>query len=229
MTTLKTLPIGISPAKYTDGKIIIGGCCFNDLNHPIYDNDFPNIDDGCLVKAIGLETEFIYSAFCFCDNEQQPGEVGIGRLVKEGDTVYLNRESVLFHQNNLSGRRRSLDGEIVEGFFEEDAPLLISTFQTEALDSHLIENTLFYNGGYVQLTEEGVLCSINGHITKLRPQDLVKFISKSSANISTGPITIKPLKNRPSKAKKGTIVFNEITSKLEVYDGTEWKIVKWED
>ena len=138
--------------------------------------------------------------------------------------------SKTLNQNQDSGRvPPQNDNEINQGFFEEDSNLLISVFQTDPLDSHLIQNTLFYNGGYVKLTDEGILCSLDGHLIKFSPQDLVKFISRSSANISTGPISIKPLKTRPSRVKKGTVIFNEIKSKLEVYDGTEWKTLKWED
>ena len=234
MTTLKTLPLGISPAKIKQEKVIIDACCFDDLKHPYYSEDTECIKDHCLQDIVGLDTEFMYSAFCFGKETETDsgthGEVGLGRLTKEDDQVILLRESAIFYQNEDSGRvPPQNDNEINQGFFEEDSNLLISVFQTDPLDSHLIQNTLFYNGGYVKLTDEGILCSLDGHLIKFSPQDLVKFISRSSANISTGPISIKPLKTRPSRVKKGTVIFNEIKSKLEVYDGTEWKTLKWED
>ena len=85
------------------------------------------------------------------------------------------------------------------------------------------------NGGFVRLTEEGILFSSKGHITKISTQELVKYIYQSSASISTGPISIKPLKTRPGRPKKGTIIFNEVSEKFEGYDGTEWRTIKWED
>ena len=230
MTTIKTLPWGVSPSKIVNETIILDGCCFDDIKHPIYHNNFQDINNYCLLDTIGLDVEFIYSIFCFNDEvEGVHGEVGLGRLAKQDDNIVIQREQTLFNENDNSGRAPYLKEGVRQNYFSDSSLLIASTYDTGPLDSHLFKNTLSYNGGYVRLSEDGILFSSNGHITKLRPQDLIKFMSKSSASVSTGPISIKPLKIRPTKPKKGTIIFNEIKKKLEVYDGTEWKTVQLED
>ena len=231
MTTIKTLPWGVSPAKYSSGKIILDGCCFDETKHPIFHDKYQDIQNYCLQNTIGVDTEFIYSITCYCPSEDDAlphSEVGIGRLILEDGAYTLEREQTLFTSNSDIGRTPYLSKGVKETF-HENAPLIVSTFEASALDSHLFKNALAYNGGYVKLTEEGILFSSKGHITKITPQELVKFISRSSTSISTGPISIKPLKTRPGRSKKGTIIFNEVSKKFEGYDGTEWKTIKWED
>ena len=230
MTTIKTLPWGISPAQIVNETIILDECCFDDIKHPIYNNKFQDINNYCLKDTIGLDIEFIYSIFCFCVKEEGVhGEIGLGKLIKQGKKLVLQREQTLFNQNDSVSRTPFLEEGVRESYFCDSSFLIASTHEYDPFDSHLFKNTLSYNGGYVRLSEDGILFSSNGHITKLRPQDLVKFISKSSSSISTGPLSLKPLKIRPTKVKKGTIIFNEIKKKLEVYDGTEWKTVQLED
>lgn len=231
MTTIKTLPWGISPAKHSSGKIILDGCCFDDTKHPIFHDKFRDIQKYCLPDTIGVDTEFVYSIVCHCSGEDDApahSEVGIGRLILEDGVYTLKREQTLFTENSDIGRVPYLS-EGVKKTFHENAPLIVSTFETSSLDSHFFKNALAYNGGYVRLTEEGILFSSKGHITKITPQELVKYISQSSSSISTGPISIKPLKTRPGRPKKGTIIFNEVSKKFEGYDGTEWRTIKWED
>ena len=232
MTTIKTLPWGISPARYSSGTITLcEDVCFNDTKHPIFHDDYLDIKDHCLTHTMSVDTEFLYLVTCFCptkDDHATISEVGLGRLALNDKVYTLEREQTLFTENEDIGRLPHLS-EGVKDIFPDDAPILVSTFEVSILDSGLIKNALHYNGGFVRLTEEGILFSSDGHITKLRPQDLVKFISRSSANISTGPISINPLKTRPSRPKKGTIIFNEVSGKFEGYDGTEWRTIKWED
>lgn len=231
MTTIKTLPWGISPAKHSSGNIILDGCCFDETKHPIFHDEYEDIKDYCLPKTIGVDTEFVYSVMCYCpieDGDPPFSEVGIGRLALEDDVYTLEREQTLFTGNSEIGRIPHLSDGVKE-IFHENAAVIVSTFETSALDSHLFKNALPYNGGFVRLTEEGILFSSKGHITKISPQELVKYISQSSASISTGPISIKPLKTRPGRPKKGTIIFNEVSEKFEGYDGTEWRTIKWED
>lgn len=229
MTTIKTLPWGINPCKIVDEKIILDECCFDETKHPYFNNNTEDVNKPCLIDTMGLDVEFIYSIECnSCKDRGPHSEVGIGKLVKENDKLTLDRSKVLYIQNSQLGRLRYEYDDLNPAYFDNNSPLVVSAHTSSPLDN-LFEDTLYYDGGFVKLTEEGILFSSDGHITKLRPQDLVKFISKSSATISTGPISIKPLKTRPSRTKKGTIIFNEIKSKLEVYDGTEWKTLKWEE
>lgn len=231
MTTIKTLPWGISPAKHSSGEIILDGCCFDETKHPIFHDEYEDIEKYCLPDTIGVDTEFVYSIICYCPSEPEslpPSEIGIGRLVSDDGVYILKREQTLFTGNSEIGRVPHLS-EGVKQVFHEDAPLIVSTYETSALDSHFFKNALAYNGGFVRLTEEGILFSSKGHITKIKPQELVKYISQSSASISTGPISIKPIKIRPGRPKKGTIIFNEVSEKFEGYDGTEWRTIKWED
>jgi len=231
MTTIKTLPWGISPAKYSSGKIILDGCCFDETKHPVFNDKYEDIQNYCLPNTIGVDTEFIYSITCYCPSEDEAlpqSEVGIGRLILKDEVYTLEREQSLFIENSGIGRVPHLSEGLTETFHEND-PLVVSTFESSALDSHFFRNALAYHGGYVKLTEEGILFSSKGHITQITPQELVKYISRSSTNISTGPISIKPLKTRPGRPKKGTIIFNEVSKKFEGYDGTEWRTIKWED
>ena len=69
MTTIKTLPWGISPAKHSSGKIILDGCCFDDTKHPIFHDKFRDIQKYCLPDTIGVDTEFVYSIVCHCSGE----------------------------------------------------------------------------------------------------------------------------------------------------------------
>ena len=231
MTTIKTLPWGVSPAKYSSGKIILDGCCFDETKHPVFHDKYRDIQKYCLPDTIGVDTEFIYSNVCHCPNEDGSpplAGIGLGRLNLKDGVYTLEREQTLFTGNSNIGRVPYLL-EGVKEIFHENAPLVVSTFEASALDSHLFKNALPYHGGYVRLTEEGILFSSKGHITKITPQELVKYISQSSASISTGPISIKPLKTKPGRPKKGTIIFNEVSKKFEGYDGTEWRTIKWED
>ena len=121
MTTIKTLPWGISPAKHSSGNIILDGCCFDETKHPIFHDEYEDIKDYCLPKTIGVDTEFVYSVMCYCpieDGDPPFSEVGIGRLALEDDVYTLEREQTLFTGNSEIGRIPHLSHGVKEIFHE---------------------------------------------------------------------------------------------------------------
>ena len=113
---------------------------------------------------------------------------------------------------------------------EHKDPLCVTTFYPETLsEATLLPNTLWFSGGLALLEEGGILLWDENDLSPAKPEKILKFLSKSSAQLSVGSLQVKPVKKRPTRSKKGTIIFNELTGQFEGYDGKKWRNLNWED
>jgi len=156
MTTIKSQPWGISPCKIVDEKIILDECCFDETKHPHFNNNTEDVDKFCVLDAIGLDVEFVYSIECNSCKDRGPHiEVGVGKLVKENGKLTLDRSEVLYIQNPQLGRLKYEQDDLNPSYFDNNSPLVVSVHVSSPLDN-FFNDTLYYDGGFVKLTEEGI-------------------------------------------------------------------------
>lgn len=230
MTTIKTLPIAVNRAAVINQDIVLNSCCWDELRHPdpmLCNKMEKELEEACIIKGIGLNSPFIYKISCF-DTKIPFFEIGIAKIALKDSQHILERDKTLIKFNEDIGIIPTSDENYIETF---DDGLKISVEVYHGADRTVpnLDHSLAYDGGFVLLDKEGLIFSKDGHINIISPSELVKFISRSSATLSVGPLHTTPTKSRPKKPKKGTIIFNELAECFEGYDGTSWKKISWED
>ena len=228
MTMIKLVHFAISPAKVVDNDIVLNCCSLEDVGHPAFSHKGDDVEDYCLTKAVPIGQRFLYKVEIHNSINGYMADCGVGVLKKSKKSVILERQIALM-QIYDSG---PVPARSPEDFMwiEHKDPLCITTFYPETLsEATLLPNTLWFSGGLALLEEGGILLWDEDDLSPAKPEKILKFLSKSSAQLSVGSLQVKPVKKRPTRSKKGTIIFNELTGQFEGYDGKKWRNLNWED
>ena len=213
--TIKLKTFAISSATQKKSGLKIGCCDLSETEHPVckmgIESQLTPLQD-----IVGLDTTFIYRIDDVVDNKGQIlTDVGLGYITIKRNSPYLVRESAFMTLNGDSPAPKSAPTE-----FALENKVCVSVYNPISIKelSFLPHNIIWYGGGLVILEEERVVYWNGSNLSV-----------GSLSNINNDALTLKPTKNRPSKAPKGTLVFNEILGKLQVYNGKDWKTIDWEE
>ena len=228
MNMVKLTRFAISPAKMVENEIVLNCCSIKDTKHPSFRLITDEFEDYCLTHTISLGQKFLYQLEHHSGLDAAVAECGVGTLKKRKKDIILERQTALIHKYESGPIPARDESEFLD--FPPDTPLCVTTFYPKTLEeATLIPNTLWFSGGLALLEEDGILLWVEGELSPAKPEKILKFLSKSSAQLSVGSLQVKPVKKRPTRSKKGTIIFNEITEKFEGYDGKKWRNLNWEE
>jgi len=82
------------------------------------------------------------------------------------------------------------------------------------------------------LTDQSIIAAIGENPNVLKIQGRGVNLSKQDSLLSTHILHVKPAYDsevRPTKPRRGSIIFNDETKNFEGYNGKEWKPLKWGD
>jgi len=207
-------------------------------------------DDNLFSKNFGEDCKFFYNASILCEKKCSISEVGLGYL--ESPNV-LVRENPLYTLHDDSFHRAfgliSLDCQ------HDDEKLLVTSYLPSNIHELLYEDNCIITSNHphcpspLKIEKNSLLVRLNeeiqsipiGNLSELNEfsqpiKDLLCNYTKQMV-LKTSRLDVKRIYldhlilNRSKKpvGKKGELFFDESDSKLKFYDGTEWKVFKYED
>lgn len=212
---IKLKQFGISPATQRKSGLKLKCCELSETKNPICESTMP-LDGLDLEDVVGVDNHFVYRIDDVEEDENINTEIGVGYLKNKRNSLYLIRDFAFMNiYPNGVGVETTRMAE-----FEVGNHITVSTYIPKNLEelTYLPTNFL-WDGETLTLPEEEGFIYWNG--TEISIDTL--------SNIKNDALNLIPTKNRPNKAPKGTIIFNEITGTLQGYDGKVWKTIKWED
>lgn len=86
------------------------------------------------------------------------------------------------------------------------------------------ECSILTSDGVVLLQEDMYITQKGGKITEISTEDMLTHLGRQTTqkSVISKELRLEPLKTRPSKVRKGTIIYNAIKNKLEFWDGDSW-------
>ena len=228
MTMIKLAQFAISPAKVVDNELVLNCCSLEDTDHPTFSRPLGEMDEYCLTKTIPLGQKFLYQVELHSPVNGFMACCGVGVLKKNKKDIILERQIALLQLYDSGPSSPRKPSDFLE--FSDGSALCITTFYPKTLsEATLLPNTLWFSGGLALLEDSGVPLWDEGDLSPAKPERVLKFLSKSSAQLSVGSLQVKPVKKRPTRSKKGTIIFNEIEGTFEGYDGKRWRSLNWKE
>ena len=206
-------------------------------------------------SVFGLEYKFFYRIDqVYGDQlESVAYEIGTGHLEKDGDDVFLIRDTP--RVSKLQDQERLYFNETLVPSFREcprDHFLIVSYIQIPDLNSLFIDpNTLIYsdsdscpsvlyidNNSFITKTPEKGITSVSAQVLDEIhgfSDSVVKSIRQhtknlilQSPNIAVKSLTFKAVKQCKVE-KPGTVFFDKESKTLKCYDGTTWRTLSYED
>jgi hypothetical protein len=193
------------------------------------------------------------------DNTVVAYEQGIAKLVKNAKKIYLERKSHHISYENVSGKLEPLNGFGEDSFYEfknEDYLIVTSYVPTTFLETLCLENSVLctiesHNPCPVQIDEncvlgrkDNLLQSIDKYELKQILDDQIavglseyagplplatKSLAVSSDSEIRSPKIVMLACERPRKPLAGTLIFNTSSKKLELFDGSVWRVLATEE
>jgi len=93
--------------------------------------------------------------------------------------------------------------------------------------SQIGHKAIFTSDGVVFLEDGNFLGAKDGSIAEFTPKEMLDSISKERTQHSSAveQLRLTPVTNRPRSPRRGTIIFNNTSRRIEFYDGTGWKTI----
>ena len=185
-------------------------------------------------------------------------EMGIGKIQKTSDKYYLKREYAARYYDGVNyyiSDGNSIN--FAETSFLVCSSFLPESYLDALVYSNSVLCSNEYNGPVgVDIPPSSILGRLNGNIQSLDKNELrlvltdeniIDAIEQSSKNLtflcqslnlsangarlSTPSIRVLPSYNNTNRpiAQRGTVIYNDQTNRLEVYNGADWKSIKWAD
>ena len=135
-----------------------------------------------------------------------------------------------FQALRLEGNKIKLRGDV--GNYPESRFLLYAWIPTSPPDFTFTGDGLIYTSdGVMQLQEGDFITCIDGEVAKMSTSQVLKHLSteKTEKSPSYQQLKVAPATKRPQRPSRGTIIFNNNTSRLEIYTKDGWKGIKYED
>ncbi len=81
------------------------------------------------------------------------------------------------------------------------------------------------------LEEDSYIGYKDGHVDELSASELLEQLSRHDAERSPHyeRVELSPLTRRPKRPRQGTLIFNKVSKKLELFNGKSWQTMKTED
>jgi hypothetical protein len=208
-------------------------------------------DDSLIKNFIGLgeENTFNYIIESFIDKKQTIFETGIGYAYEINNKCYFKKICAITHGTNYNDATLCIKQPHYQ--YDPKSVNIIRSyipdkyFQTLHFDNSLLISTAPYTPSCLHIKKNSIAGRFDGDITSisLTSKEFASFVinaireytnqltlksSKLDAKfISTGSLQLKP--SNINNAKKGTLVYDETTDSVKFYNGTNWRILKWEE
>ena len=93
------------------------------------------------------------------------------------------------------------------------------------------DGLVWTSDGVLSLEDGDLITCKDGEVSKITLQDLLLSISKLKTKKSPSYSELKVVKSkgRPTRPSQGTIIYNDLSGRLEIYTKDGWKGLKYED
>lgn len=207
--------------EWQDGYIRTGCVGLKDCKHLLDHSSHNYIAQtegvNCLTKAV-CENEPFFCSISYLLGPSLVDQVTcVARLVRDGDFFKVVQDTM------LSGDRMIRN--------DGDKAILSAYHPTSISYIPKFDCCLMTSDGLICLEEDSYIGYQDGHIQELSAQELLDQLAKYKVERSPRyrSVTIEPHKTRPPKPRRGTVIINEVTGKLEAFIGNQWKTIKFED
>lgn len=175
-------------------------------------------DDGhCISKEMGEKQRFFCSIVFFQSKKVVATTHYVAHLEKRADETYLITDKRVGGEPYFVPEN---DTVLVHGFYPKNFSFL---------GEH--ESCVMTSDGLVYLGPGDFLGYKDGVLEALSPVEVLEQLAKhrTSRSPNYGSIAVSPTKTRPSRPRKGTIIHNEVSGKLEIFTNGQWRTLKFED
>jgi hypothetical protein len=208
------LPECFCVGEYLGGNIHVGNCTLKDccLEKDL-ERQLEHSKTQCLSKQVPEKQQFFFGVSLYQNGVAQKTSYQTGQF----------ENCVLKPSTHVGGDRLRLnDGDHVLVFSYKPTDL---SFLPEHSCSILTSDAVLI------LEKDQYIGFKDGHIDVLSAKDLLEQLKDYAASSSPSyqKINIEPVKSRPKRPRQGTIIYNKIINKLELYDGKSWRTIKLED
>lgn len=211
----KILPINsFCTGKWNEGSISVGDCTLKDccVDYDLEAN-IERLDTPCITERVQEGEHFFLAVSHWYARVQGIYTEYIGHL--EGKTLILDEKIAgdsPRHQNGDNLLIYSIQPRDLS--FLQDHPCCILTAD-----------------GMLTLEKDTFIGFKDGRIDTLNADELLSQLSKGKSERSPyfSRVEFSPLQKRPSKPTKGTMIYNEISKGLELFDGKSWRKVQLEE
>lgn len=206
-------------AKYDGLNFTVDNCCIDDCTHldPISDA-LIRAGHNCsaLQESVKAGEYFFLKKVFYPSRSIEVESIYTGRFINDGGGLKLELD-------------RFISGEKIR--HRKDDIVLIKSFQPNNISFLQSQRrSVMTSDCILTLDDDEFLTVVNGSIDKITKQELLKLLSKEKVESSPSykKLQLTPQNSRPQRPRKGTVIFNDFSKKLEYYDGNEWKTLKAE-
>lgn len=195
-------------SRYEVGDVCIEECCFDyEIHNAIHARMH---EDQCLTKSVSLEEQFFFSIVRYFNKMRDEQSNFIGHLTKDEDKIVINIDKF------LSGSRI---------YPEEHHRFLVTPFYPDSVFfTDEFSRSVLTSDGVITLEQDQFIGVKDGLIEELDVQEVLEIISKGKADTTPlySSLRLNPVAKRPTRPRKGTVIYNKNNNKIEVYNGQEW-------
>jgi len=216
-TTDRTIIEGCEFVQYSDSLKLLGCSIVNERHSKYFGKELLLTEEqNSFRSAFEHGYFFYYELFHHRGKEVLFREVGIGEINED----CIDRHYCLFNQfteDEVTPSPAFYKNEISSNYQLEEY-LQVSYYPvSNAMQLFIAPHTVPFTGvngpSTIEIEEHSVLGRAKGSIQSIKINDLFKVPSR------------KPTK----KAAKGTIILDSDDGSLKIYNGSEWKVIKYED
>jgi hypothetical protein len=173
--------------------------------------------DRCITQSVPIGEQFFFSIVLYHNQKHQETCDCIGTLEKDGDIFTLNILKI------IGGDK----------LFPEDHHrfLITSYFPSKNFFSGEFYRSVLTSDGVITLEDNQMIGVKDGLIEELDVNEILDMLSKAKTGRSPSyrQVKFQPLRKRPARPSKGTIIYNEVADEFEVYGKNGWRKLKTED
>lgn len=194
--------------QYEIGDVCVDECCF-DYEIARYIKSCTD-DSHCITKTVALEERFFFSIIRYFNKRQDERCDCIGYLTKNGEKFVINIERI------ISGNKIYPEGH--------HRFLIVPLCPDKLFFNSDFERSILTSDGVITLEQNQFIGVRDGLIEELDAEEVLEIISKGKTETSPlySSLRLNPVTKRPSRPRKGTVIYNKNNDKLELYNGQEW-------
>ena len=196
----------------------IGDCCAEDCE--INDHLKISIESAnlpCLTKSVGEGEPFFFGVSVYSIGNIANTSHYIGQFETLDGILTLQTRQLIEGQNYKYGH----DQKVLIFAYQPSDLSLLPSYTCSVLTSDAL----------ICLEEDSYIGYKDGHVDELSASELLEQLSRHDAERSPHyeRVELSPLTRRPKRPRQGTLIFNKVSKKLELFNGTSWQTVKTED
>jgi len=194
--------------RYEISEVCLTDCGFDHETH-IYVKTLSD-SGGCITKCVEPGEQFFCSILRFFKQRQQEQCDCIGHLTKDGNIFVLNIDRI------IGGNK----------LYPEDHHrfLIVPLIPDKLFFNNDFSRSVLTSDGVITLEQDQFIGVRDGLIEELDVSEVLEIIAKGKTETSPlfSSIRLNPVTKRPTKPRKGTVIYNKNSDKMEVYNGQEW-------